>query len=263
MPSRFSRLEFDENERRRQQTHEELSGTPKRTAGYYLDEAHTAYRRGEFEQALRLYTRCLGEDRAVVAAWVGQARMLVQLGEYSEARLWSDKALELFRNQGELLACKAQACARLRDFKAAYGASDASLKSPGSSAWRWEARGEVLLARREGLYTECFARALTEPDHDWFDYVIVGEICLFYRHAARALTYLQKAIELKADHAYAWYVLGQCHHALGWTGQAENSFERCVELDPRCEIGRRALEYLLRENALARLWRRIGGWRQR
>ena len=39
--------------------------------------------------ALQLYTRALGQNRAVIPAWVGQVQMLVELGEYHEARLWA------------------------------------------------------------------------------------------------------------------------------------------------------------------------------
>jgi Flp pilus assembly protein TadD len=44
--------------------------------------------------------------------WTGQVRMLIELKEFHEAKLWADKALEKFPNEPELLAAKAVALAR-------------------------------------------------------------------------------------------------------------------------------------------------------
>src|ERR1043166_7580338 len=105
MGSRFSHLEFNREEDRDRQRPQAV-GTPEASAQQYLDNAREAYHWGDFESALRLHTKCLKENRTIIAAWVGQVQMLVQLKEYNEARLWSDKALELFRNNGELMAAK-------------------------------------------------------------------------------------------------------------------------------------------------------------
>jgi hypothetical protein len=59
-------------------------------------------------------------------------QMLVMLGEHREARLWADKALELFSNNGELLAAKAQACARLSDRRASFAWAGPGRSAPSS-----------------------------------------------------------------------------------------------------------------------------------
>ena len=139
MSGRFANLEFNDREHERDRAAEQRR-TEQQDEQALLAAAHAEYRWGRFEPALRLYTRCLEANRAVVAAWVGQVQMLVQLEEHHEGRVWSDKALELFRNNGELLAAKGQACARLHDHLAAMACSDGSLQTPGSSAWRWIVR---------------------------------------------------------------------------------------------------------------------------
>ena len=146
------------------------SQTREDAADALLTSANQEYQWGRFEPALRLYTRALQEQRTMIPAWVGQVQMLVQLDECHEAHVWCDKGLELFRNNGELLAAKAQACTRLNDLKSAFACSDASLAAPGSSPWRWIARGEVLLARRHKLVAECFQKAVVEAATDWFDH---------------------------------------------------------------------------------------------
>ncbi len=57
-----------------------------------------------FDQGLRLYARALEENPKSTAAWTGQVRMLVELGEFREAKAWADKALETHPNHAELLA---------------------------------------------------------------------------------------------------------------------------------------------------------------
>ena len=68
--------------------------------------------------------------RRHVPAWVGQVQMLVELGELHEADLWADKALELFRDNGELPSAKAVARARLGRAADALQCSDAGLRAP-------------------------------------------------------------------------------------------------------------------------------------
>src|SRR5260221_355056 len=81
--------------------------------GHWLRLADENRRQGHYDNALRYFSRALEVDKALVSAWLGQVQMLIALEEYPEAQLWSRKALELFRNHGDLLAAQAQALARL------------------------------------------------------------------------------------------------------------------------------------------------------
>ncbi len=233
MPGRFSNLEFDD--KRRSESDEGTRTHHERDAWHHLEQANQAHRDGRFEEALRLYTRCLQEDRKLIRAWVGQVQMLVNLGEFHEARVWSDKALELFRNNGELLATKAQACIRLKDRRTAMASSDGSMQAPGSSPWRWIARGDVLLGAHQSHHDDCFERALAEPSADWFDRVIIARTCAYYGRFAAAIAYLNRALELEPANAYTWCELGCCQAAVGLTGAARQSLDRCLELRPDCD----------------------------
>jgi len=253
---RFSNLEFDA-ERCECIASAEKTRLHGNTAHDYVVRAHEEYRWGRFEPALRLYTRALREDRAAIPAWVGQVQMLVQLGECHEARVWSDKAREVFRTNGELLAAKAQACVRLHDVKAGLACSDASLQAPGSSSWRWQVRGEALLAQRQKYAEECFQKAVCEPAADWFDRVVIARINLFYDRLTNGLHYLKQAMELEPTHGYVWFEMGNCQAALGLVSAAENSYGRCLELRPEYEEARRALEALPAGPSLRAWARRI------
>lgn len=243
MGGRFSNLEFGD-ERPDESLAPLGQSAHERDAGQILDRAHTAHCDGQYEAALRLYTRALKEDRRLIRAWVGQVQMLVNLGEYREARVWSDKALELFRNNGDLLAAKAQACIRLKDKASALACSDGAMQSAGSSPWRWEVRGEVLLGRSERHYDSCFQKALEEPTADWFDRVLIARIYRFHRRAASAIRYAQEAIEMVPTQAYNWFELGACQQDLGLIGAAQTSYQRCLELRPDCREASDALSSL-------------------
>jgi len=259
MAGRFANLEFDDHEG--QASRKATPVAKKYDADAYLTQANEEYRWGRFEQALRLYTRSLERSPTVIPAWVGQVQMLVQLSEFHEARVWSDKALELFRNNGELLAAKSQACMRLKDREAALGCSDASLQIPGSSPWRWIARGEVLLATGQRHASECFERALLEPAADWFDRVVIGRIYLFYHRATNALHYIQSALEMEAACGYVWFERGNCERELSLVTAAALSYERCLELRPDYSEARSALDSLASPSLIAwvrSLFRRWG-----
>jgi len=241
MPGRFSNLEF-EHEPEQRKSAPRARSVSRGDEQNHLGQADEAYRWGHFEVALRLYTRCLEANRAVVPAWVGQVQMLVQLGECHEARLWSDKALALFRDNGDLLAGKAQACIRLKDRDMANQCTDASLQSPNSSPWRWIVRGEVLLAKGQRFFDECFQKALAEKGADWFDRVVIGRIYLFYRRATNALYYLKQACEMEPTHGYVWYEMGNAQLAMGLTTAARASFERSLDLRRDFQEAQQALK---------------------
>jgi tetratricopeptide (TPR) repeat protein len=243
MPGRFANLEFNDERRETSRTHEEALVHEKATTDY-LVRANEEYHWGRFEAALRFYTRALREDRSGIPAWVGQVQMLVQLGECHEARVWGDKALELFHDNGELLAAKVQACVRLGDRRAGMACSDASLQAPGSSPWRWIVRGEALLAEEQSHHEECLQKALTEPGADWFDRVIISRIYAYYQRFTNAMCYLKEALEQEPTHGYTWFELGNCQRALALESAARTSYERCLELRPDYREARQAIAEL-------------------
>jgi len=101
--SRFVNLEFgDESEDQSQPKEKALV----KDEAYYFSEASAAFESGNFEQALRLFSKVLEFNPQNTVAWTGQVRMLIELGEFREAKLWADKALERFPNEPELLAVR-------------------------------------------------------------------------------------------------------------------------------------------------------------
>lgn len=270
MKDRFSFLEFqDKGPKKEQEEFIHQKGFGKDfeiaspSAKQFFEEANKAYQHGLFEKALRLYTKCLTEDKTFIDAWVGQIRMLVQLGEAVEARVWADKSLEVYKNNGDLLAAKAQAYVRVDDLKNAYIWSDRSLEVSGSSAWRWIVRGEILLARQQARYDDCFAKALAEPNTYWFDSVVIACIYLYYDYSIKAIEYLQNAVVAQPSNAYLWYLFGNCQQALGWNSSARSSYKRCLEIDAKDRLALEAIKRLDAVTFFDSLIRRFRQWRKK
>jgi Flp pilus assembly protein TadD len=251
--SRFVNLELGgESE---DHAHDESKALVKDEA-YYLGEARAAFENGNFESALRQYSKVLEYNPQNAAAWTGQVRMLIELGEYREAKLWADKALEKFPHEPELLAAKAVALGRSGDLQGALAFSDASIEERGDTPYIWLARGDVLLTRAESRADYCFDKALLLAGRDWFVAWLAARIRYFHEQFALALKLMQAAVEWNAGHFLLWLELGRCQHALGLTGPARYSYAQAQQLNPRCpEVG-----IALTKLSQTGIWSRLCGW---
>ncbi|HLA83559.1 MAG TPA: tetratricopeptide repeat protein [Thermoguttaceae bacterium] len=255
--ARFDKLEFNTSGR---PSAEPAERDPlARDAGYWMNQADASRREGLYESALKYYSRALELDRSVVAGWVGQVQMLVQLGEYPEAELWSRKGLELFPNNGELLAGRAHAFCRMGDMKQAHALSDGSLQQAGESAYRWLVRGEIMMATRQDMDRHCFDKAQA-ANPDWLVPMEIAQVELYYRRPSKAWTRIRNALETTPDATQLWYMQGLCQAELGMTQAAKESFERCLELSPRHVATEKQLRRMKKRKWSARrLFRRLLG----
>ncbi len=254
--SRFVNLELDGEPEGQGQTSTPLV----KDEPYYCAEARTAFENGQFESALRLYSKVLEFNPRNAAAWAGQVRMLTELGEYREAQLWADKALERFAHEPELLAAKAVALGRSGDLQGALAFSDAAIEERGDTPYVWLARADVLLARKEPRANSCIEKALLLAPGDWFVAWLAARIRFFYRQFALALKLLQQALEANAGHFRLWLELGLCQQALGLVGAARNSLTQAQQLNPHSQEARQALAGLSSTGLGPRLrgfWRRL------
>src|SRR5438552_5675493 len=253
--SRFVNLEFgDESE---EQRHDAKAAV--KDEGWYSAQAREAFQNGNFESGLRLYSKVLEFNPQNTAAWTGQVRMLIELGEFREAKLWADKALERFPHEPELLAAKAVALGRSGDLQGALAFSDESIEERGDTPYIWLARGDVLMAREETRADSCFEKALLLAPRDWFTTWLAARIRYYYDQFALALRLLQQAVEWNATHFVLWLELGRCQQAVGLVGLAKNSFLQAQQLDP----GSRQATDALTELSKTSLGSRARGWWRR
>ena len=254
--SRFVNLELGgESE---DQSYSSQAGLVKDEA-FYLGEARAAFENGNYESALRQYSKVLEFNPQNATAWTAQVRMLIELGEYREAKVWADKALERFPHETELLAAKAVALGRSGDLQGAIAFSDASIEERGDTPYIWLARGDVLLAREESRADYCFEKALLLAPGDWFIAWLGARIRHYYKQFALALKLVQQAVEWNPSHFVLWLLLGQCQQALGLIGSARSSYVQAQQLNPHCTETGRAMMSLSGTG----LWGRVRGWWRR
>lgn len=250
--SRFVNLELNG-----ESDHEHRETRALKDESYFLAQATAALESAEWELALRQFGRVLEFNPANVFAWTGQVRMLIELGEYREACLWADKALERFPNHPELLAAKAVGLARSGDLQGALAFSDASIEERGDSPYVWLARGDVMLAREEPRADFCFDRALMLSQGSWLIAWLAARIRAFYRQFALAIKLLQQALALNATHFVLWLQLGEAQEALGITGPAAASFGQASQLNPSCTAARLGLTRVKNVGFLTAIRRRF------
>jgi tetratricopeptide (TPR) repeat protein len=225
----------------------------------YATEAQTAFESGRFETALRGYGKVIEHNPRNSAAWAGQVRMLIELGEFIEARLWADKAISLFPDEPDLLAVKAVALARSGDSEAALCYSDSAIQANGGGAYVWLARADVLLARQERRADFCIEKAIQTAPLDWCVHWLASRILAFHKQFARALKLVQAALALDPTRAVVWLEAGMCQTQLGLVALASHSFAQARQLDPDC---RPAEDTALQLSGIS-LWTRLRGrWRR-
>ncbi|MBU6401660.1 MAG: tetratricopeptide repeat protein [Verrucomicrobia bacterium] len=253
--SRFSNLEFQS------QPEEESQGDAAvKDEAYYLAEARAGFEAGRFEGALRSFSKVLEFNPQNTGAWSGQVRMLIELQEYREAKIWADKALERFPHDPELLAAKAVALGRLGDLKAALAFSDAAIEERGETPYVWLARGDVLLARRERHAEFCFERAVGFAPRDWLVHWLASRVYYFYEKFSLALKLASQALALETSRAVLWLQVGYCQQALGLIGAARSSFEQAQQLSPVGTPADQALIELGQIGFWRPLWSRWRRW---
>jgi tetratricopeptide (TPR) repeat protein len=255
--ARFDKLELQSGSRPQHESTQ--SSRLGREPISWLGQAVEERRCGNYENALRLYSRALEDDKSLVLGWLGQVQMLVVLDEANEAELWSRKALELFPGNGDLLAGRAQGMYRSGQTSQAMGLSDSSLKAAGQSAYRWLVRGELMAATRQSTDQHCFDKAV-ENDKDWLVPLEIAQVYLYLGLPSKGLGRVRRAVELAPDRYFPWYIQGQTERELGLEVLARKSLQRCLELCPTHAEAEQSLRELSTGGwSLGRIWRRVLG----
>jgi tetratricopeptide (TPR) repeat protein len=211
--SRFSNLEFGADRPSETPQHD---GEPVRDKNFFQQKAMTAWLHADFDEALQYYSRALEDDSTFYEGWFGQVRMLLELGEYPEAVIWSDKALEMFPDYHELLTAKALALVRQGKINDAQTLSDRAIAREKPTWYVWTGRAEILLTRGVQMADTCVRNALTAACTDLvIARLEAGRTLLRGKHYAEALEYLIHVARDLPTSALAWYELGRCQAALG------------------------------------------------
>jgi len=244
---RFANLEFEDGDERRPpapgETGHEAPRFVKedRDAAHYLEKALAEDLAGDHEKALRSYSAALGENPLLIDAWVGQLRMLLDLDELPETRLWADKALEKFPDNPSLLAMKSVALFRMGNQREARELNDAALARKGETPAVWLCRGEIMLGEERAAADECFQRAIGLAAQKDIARMRAGALYHRYGKYGKALSMLQDAAAGLPTSARLWYLTGLAQEALGMDTQARTSYREALGLNPLNEVYRTAV----------------------
>jgi tetratricopeptide (TPR) repeat protein len=197
-----------------------------------IQEAEEAFFTGQHREALRHFSRALQLDNAQVYPWIGQVSALLELRQYREAEIWSQRALEQFPEEPSLLSQRARVLAATGNLKRAIGVSDYAM-SRGATPWAWLARGEVLLHARDGNALHCFEKAIElAGPQDWRVPMLAGLCYLRVRQWSTADDFLQRALENNPRNHYLWYEHARALLELSHIDRARDAIERAKALRP-------------------------------
>lgn len=254
--NRFTSLEFGDAEgaNRREDRGEQI-----RDEAFFYKRAVTCWLGGDFELALRNYSRALEKNCSFFEAWTGQILMLLELGEYPEAIVWADKALELFPEHPELFAAKAAAFCRDAKFDKAMAFSDNSVSKENITSRVWLARAEVLMKRKSRIAESCVSKAMSIAGNSAGVIGLeAGRLLRRSRKYSAALEYLNGSIRAFPKSALAWFELGCCQDSVGFS-EARVSLKESLNLRPKWELAEARLRSCSGKGPLRRLFNRIFG----
>jgi len=247
---RFSRLEFGETSPEKKSS----QGEPVRNADYFHKEAVKYWLAGDYEVALRNYSRVLENNNAVFEAWAGQVLMLIELGEYPEACVWADKAMEFFPEHPELLALKAIACLRDAKVEKAIAYSDNSISKDKLTARVWLSRAEIFAERKGSIAENCVSKAVgISGEQAAVVKLEAGRVLRRKGDYSEAIKYLNEALREFPESALVWYELGFCQAKLG-RAEAQTTLEQCLRLRPDWNPTREALKRVRNRGFFRRLF---------
>jgi tetratricopeptide (TPR) repeat protein len=251
---RFTHLEFDDssNSPKRQANGEKI-----RDASYFNKKAIQYFLHADFELALRNYSRALEASSSFFDGWAGQIRMLIELGEYPEALVWSDKAMESFPEHPELLASKAVACLRDAEYDKARAYSDNSISKDNAGPRVWLARTEVLLQSKSRIAEDCLSKAVAMSGTNAnLIRLEAGRLLVRHKRYSTAMDHLQQAVHMFPKSALAWYELGCCQAKLGFS-QAEVSLEQSLHLRPLWNEAQEKLDKVNNRGFFSKIFSRL------
>ena len=224
-----------------------------------MERATQAHDRGDHEDALRLFSRALGENAHSEAAWVGQLRCLVALEEYEEAGAWAVKALDYLPGSPAVMAVQALAAVLEGNRERAMQIVDRALKAPGCGPFVWLSRAWALGRTRPKPADMCVQKALETGSSN---VTVLTDAAGFYMANERfgdAMRLLRQATSRRPALPPPWYNLGICYLRLGLQSQAVDALKQAASLAPGNLDYQAALAEASGQSAWTAWWRRTFG----
>lgn len=237
--------------------------TPDYDQGYYLAQGDELFFSGEYQKAMRAYSRAMEVDQTAVAPWTGQVLSLIKMKQHREAAMWAMRGVEIFPESGDLVSLQGYTLALTGSHQRAIACSDFAMGLPGGgSPFAWLFRGQILAQADSPNATFCFDKVKElRPKNDWRLPALAGGFLLEKKKWALALEFLQMAVEAQPKNAFLWTQLALANEKLGLTNPAMQAYRAAMDLNPNNREAYYAMQQLTAVPLPVRLWRRLTGGR--
>lgn len=244
---------------RRQAKETEAPRDPDYDQGHYIAEAETAFYEGEYQKALRLYSRAMQVDQSSIEPWIGQVLCLVELKQNREAAVWALRSLELFPEDPRLISVQGLTYALNGTIKRALACSDYAISQPvPASAFVWAVRGHILSLADNQNAGFCFDKAMeVRQKEDWRTPLKIGLLLLGEKKWSRAAEFLQVAAQVNPRSPYIWKKLGYAKERLGMSQPALEAYQAALHLNVADREAEDCIARLTNTALPVRLWRRL------
>ena len=239
----------------------------------WLNVAHDHYFHGNFLDGMKGYARVLQLDQSQVSAWIGQVRILVDVGRYEGAIYWADRGLALLGDTRLLAFAKAYALAyagKVEDARVIINIPVEKSESP----MLWLLRGEVFLRIKisfiQKLFTPhkdigrlgaffCFLKALSSDQRDPFINQRVGLAYMMAGDYRRAFEHLKVSLNEVCDNPLTLYGLAECYRTNRDYERALYYVKKSIAGNPNLDSAFALLERLHRRSRIFRKFKQKKG----
>jgi tetratricopeptide (TPR) repeat protein len=226
--------------------------------GEVLRNARDNYFHGFYLDGLKDYARVLRTDQQQVEAWIGQVRILVDIGRPHAAVYWADNGLEHFSDSKVMAFAKAFALAHAGRIEHAKRIINIPVAKD-EAAVVWLFRGEVLVRIKLGLFQKifkpykgigrmgaffCFLKALSPDPKDAFLHQRVGLAYMLAKYDERAFEHLQTSLTEVPDNPLTLYGLAECYRRKNDHERALYYVKKAIAKNPNLDIAYELLQLL-------------------
>jgi len=225
-----------------------------------LERADEAYRRLEYAEALRQYSRAVQDDQCLLPGWVGQAMANFRLSDHARASTVAAQGLGHYPKSKALLSVRGAARARLGERDEALHSSDLALSFEGDLWLEWVLRGDLLLTLCGSTTParHCFARALELASGEWLAHLESALTWQEHGFAHEALTAFELPFAHQPETPELLFRYAVCLEQADQPAEAYETVTKLLALAPREARYRQFAERLKPKGLLGHIGRLFG-----
>ncbi|UCG91977.1 MAG: hypothetical protein JSV97_13110 [candidate division WOR-3 bacterium] len=250
-------IDFETNRIIEQDVSDEL-GRNKTASQRYADIGNDKYFCGFYESALKYYALALRKNQNEIDAWVGQIRVLIDCGRFTEALFWAEKGCMRLSGSENMELAEALALAHAGKIQQARALVNKPVKK-NESPIRWLFRGEVMIKLTVGFFQKiikpykrinkigaffCFIKALESNPRDGFLNQRIGIAYLHAHDFDRAYAHLKTALITAPQNPLTLYCLADYYRRRHDYRNALYYTKKAIAFNPQLDAAIELLQWL-------------------